>query len=348
VAKVSGPNVVGPGMNIDPEGRWTPDRLPAGCRWVRYALLLGHDPLPRAQSFVDSGRVPVLVLARETFPPYGGTLTAAAVADTLDSLNARLGPIADKVVIVDGNEWDAPKGSASSWTLEAAELDVFLDECATRMPRFTHWGPGCSSGIPDMWRSVTRRGLVKAVCVHPYGRRYGQVPTQYVLPFENLRDGYRAVLEPGQSLVFTEVGAPRHDLGDSEQAQADYVEAAATTIRPDPWAWFCVDDVMVDGYGVSGRLGWAAFERACEEVHVAKNDDLLQQVWHAGGTSVPYNAAAAICQKWIAMTAAGDPLGIPVTNEVTVQDMPLIVGQGFSSGRRLYWRGGDDVTEKAP
>jgi hypothetical protein len=350
---MSGSLIGGVGMNVPPDGRWTAAMLPADCRWVRYPHLRGRDPLPMAAGFVAGGKVPAIVVARESLVrDYAGPLPADVVRETLADLHARLQPLAGKIVIILGNEWDArrpaPGESSSSWILEPDEVDLLLIEGAAELPMFERWGPACSSGFPDKWPAVTRRNLVSTVPVHPYGRRYGDVPVQYNLEFVPLRDGYRAVLLPGQTLAFTEVGAPRADLGGSADVQADYVTAAGRTIAPDPWAWFCVDDAQVDGYGISGRPGWAAFERACMEAKMVSNDDLLQQVWHAGGTAVPFNRDASICKKWIAMTASGDPLGIPVTNEVTVQQTPLIVGQGFSSGRRLYWRGGEDVTEKAP
>jgi len=64
-------------------------------------------------------------------------------------------------------------------------------------------------------------------------------------------------------------------------------------------------------------------------------------IWRSHISALPYDPSAAIVKKWRAENKAGRYLGVPVTME-----MPLPnghVGQGFSSGARLVWVGGDNV-----
>ena len=65
------------------------------------------------------------------------------------------------------------------------------------------------------------------------------------------------------------------------------------------------------------------------------------QVWGSVVAGLNYNEGAAISRKWRALKEQSKPIGVPVSEETTVEDGH--VAQAFTSGNVLVWVGGDEV-----
>ena len=69
--------------------------------------------------------------------------------------------------------------------------------------------------------------------------------------------------------------------------------------------------------------------------------EVEEQVWSSVVAGLNYSEGAAIAKKWRALKKQNQPIGVPVSEETTVEDGH--VAQAFTSGNLLVWVGGDEV-----
>jgi hypothetical protein len=74
---------------------------------------------------------------------------------------------------------------------------------------------------------------------------------------------------------------------------------------------------------------------------VATIRDVEAEVWTSVRKDINYAEDNAIAKKWRELKAQQMPIGVPVTDEIKLDDGR--VAQGFSSGHVLVWSGGEDV-----
>jgi hypothetical protein len=70
---------------------------------------------------------------------------------------------------------------------------------------------------------------------------------------------------------------------------------------------------------------------------MATIEDVEAQIWKSVVPNLPFNETLAIPKKWRALKAEGQPIGVPVTDEIRLDNGH--VAQGFSSGIVLVWTG---------
>jgi uncharacterized protein with LGFP repeats len=74
---------------------------------------------------------------------------------------------------------------------------------------------------------------------------------------------------------------------------------------------------------------------------VATIRDIEAEVWKSVRKDIDYAENNAIAKKWRELKAQQMPIGVPVTDEIELEDGR--VAQGFTSGHVLVWAGGETV-----
>lgn len=70
---------------------------------------------------------------------------------------------------------------------------------------------------------------------------------------------------------------------------------------------------------------------------MASIEDVEAQVWQSVVPGLAFDPTHAIPKKWRELKAAGQPIGVPVTDEILLTGVQ--VAQGFTSGNVLVWTG---------
>jgi hypothetical protein len=70
-------------------------------------------------------------------------------------------------------------------------------------------------------------------------------------------------------------------------------------------------------------------------------DDAQAATYRLANPDVEFNPAAAIARKWLGLKAQGVFIGVPIGNEMQMDDGTTC--QAFTSGAVLHWLGGDIV-----
>ena len=70
---------------------------------------------------------------------------------------------------------------------------------------------------------------------------------------------------------------------------------------------------------------------------MATIEDVEAQIWKSVVPTLEFNETLAIPKKWRALKAEGQPIGVPVTAEIRLDNGG--VAQGFTSGIVLVWTG---------
>jgi hypothetical protein len=70
---------------------------------------------------------------------------------------------------------------------------------------------------------------------------------------------------------------------------------------------------------------------------MATIEDVEAQIWKSVVPTLEFNETLAIPKKWRALKAEGQPIGVPVTDEITLDNGHK--AQGFTSGIVLVWTG---------
>lgn len=70
---------------------------------------------------------------------------------------------------------------------------------------------------------------------------------------------------------------------------------------------------------------------------MATIEDVEAQIWKSVVPTLEFNETLAIPKKWRALKAEGQPIGVPVTGEIRLDNGG--VAQGFTSGIVLVWTG---------
>jgi hypothetical protein len=70
---------------------------------------------------------------------------------------------------------------------------------------------------------------------------------------------------------------------------------------------------------------------------MAKLEDVEAQVWQSVVPNLEFNETLAIPKKWRELKRDGQPIGVPVTGEITLDNGHK--AQGFTSGHVLIWTG---------
>ncbi len=70
---------------------------------------------------------------------------------------------------------------------------------------------------------------------------------------------------------------------------------------------------------------------------MATVEDVEAQLWKSVVPNLEYNETLAIPKKWRELKREGQPIGVPVTDEITLDNGHK--AQGFTSGHVLVWTG---------
>ena len=81
---------------------------------------------------------------------------------------------------------------------------------------------------------------------------------------------------------------------------------------------------------------------------MASVDDAQAQAFALASPGTDFNPAFAIPKKWLELKQSGTYIGVPIGEEITLDDMTEDGGghqkaQAFTSGVVLVWRGGANV-----
>jgi len=74
---------------------------------------------------------------------------------------------------------------------------------------------------------------------------------------------------------------------------------------------------------------------------MANINDAQATVYRLANLDVQFNPSAAIYKYWLSLKAQGIFIGVPIGNEMTLDDGSTV--QAYTSGAVLRWTGGDAV-----